>query len=403
VANVIDYLSWRGDLPFKKSCINEVDVVILSQIVMLDLSKSVPKEGSATLKECAEKYFSTKHKTRSLGFIIPDEINNLYEKMAETARFSKLKLSSYIEDIDLQTEVQFSALTVDAEEVKTRFVIFSGTDDTIVGWKENFNLIYKTPTTAQIKSVEYLNTALDEFSGKVIVLGHSKGGHLAMYSSANCKDENRKKIISIFNLDGPGMPENEKDTQKFVALEKRVLTLLPQESIIGKLLEHGENYKIIHSTGKGLFQHDCLSWQVMGARLVEEKEFTPDAVGISSGFRTVLSEMDKEERELFVEGVFDMLYKTKCKTLTELAANGKEIVKCYFKIDAKKKSAVNRATLKLLKDKYLRKLILGTSISITKLSSSNEEVKKIKQENKKRIASEKVQKKQEKKSKKDVK
>jgi len=370
--NILDYVAWRGDLDFKTSPLNEVDIVALSQIVMLDLSHSVYKTKSAPLHECAHRFEHFKHRNKELGIIIPQCIKDLFLEMANTVRYRDLHLSNYIEDIDVRTETQFSALTVDAEELGVRLVIFSGTDDTIVGWKENFNLIYKTPTEAQLQSVKYINRVCHGFEGEVLVLGHSKGGHLAVYSAAYCDEDIRSRIKHIYNLDGPGFPDGAEAERIYRTVENRVTTLLPQDSIIGRLLENGGEFKIVHSATQGIFQHDCFSWQVMRCELLPEKQFCEESDGIGVGLRKVLSAMNKDERERFVEGLFSILFATGCNTFEELIGKSKRLIAAYFKTDERTKSAVNRTMLKILQDKYLRKCIMDTYMTLKKPSRVND-------------------------------
>ncbi|MBP5307703.1 MAG: DUF2974 domain-containing protein [Clostridia bacterium] len=360
MANISDYVKWRGDLSFKKSPPNDVDIVILSQIVLNDLSKCVPKRGGITLKDCAEKFFSTRKKVKKPGLIIPAAIPLIFGEMADTARFRGLILSRYVDDIDESTDVQFSALTCDAPEINERFVIYSGTDDTVVGWRENFNLIYKTPTCAQTEAVKYLESAAEGFNGKIIVLGHSKGGHLAVYACVNCSNEAFGKIRRAVNLDGPGIPENDDANTKYFSRHDKIITILPQSSVIGRLFEHGEEFMIVHSTGEGLFQHDAFSWEVLGTSLVKENGFTEDGTGVDNGLRVILDGMDEAERERFVEGLFGLFYAAKCSTLTELSTGWREVVKAYFRAPSETKKALNRAFSKVLANKYLRRSIFET-------------------------------------------
>ena len=358
--NIIDYVNWRGDLKFSESPVNLVDVIVFSQIAMPDLSKCITKRG-CTVKQCAEKFVRSGERDKKLGLIIPGSINTLLVKMADTARFGGLMLSRYIADIDIPSEVQFSALTIDAPDINTRFVVFSGTDDTIVGWKENFNLIFKTPTIAQLEAVKYLESAARGFDGKIIVLGHSKGGHLALYSTINCTEKVYSKILKTVNLDGPGIPDNEQELMRYHAAEKKIVSILPQSSIIGRLFEHGEEFIIVHSENKGLYQHDCFSWAVSRTDIVREDEFSEIGTGIDSGVREILSGMDAFEREEFVEGLFGMFYATSSTTLTELAANGRNLVKAYFQTNGERRKIVNKTLTKILANKYLRRCVIETS------------------------------------------
>ncbi len=357
--NIADYVNWRGDLTFEVSPVNIVDIIILSQIALPDLSKCIPRQG-CTLAECVDNYVKTGESNKKIGLLIPETINQLFVKMADTARFSGLLLSDYMRDIDNTVEVQFSALTIDAPTVKTRFVIYSGTDDTIVGWKENFNLIYKTPTVAQLESVKYLESAAKDYDGDLIVLGHSKGGHLALYCAINCSEDVYAKIVKSVNLDGPGIPENEDVVKRYHSKEEKILSIMPQSSVIGRLFEHSEKCIIVHSDNKGLYQHDCFSWMVKGTDIVPDHEFTEEGTGIDSGMREILSGMDDDERENFVEGLFGMFYATDSTTLTELA-NSKGLLKAYISSDSDKRKAVNRTLIKILKNKYLRRCIIETN------------------------------------------
>ncbi len=368
MANVFDYIAWRGDLPFTVSPVNEVDIVALSQIVLLDLSNAVPDEGSATIKECYKAF--TKHgKRKKLGVIIPEDIKDLFFAMAKSERFSSVRLSRYVEDIDESTECQFSALVADAEDVDTRFVIFSGTDDTLVGWKENFNLIFKTPTRAQLESVKYLENAAKDFSGSIYVLGHSKGGHLALYSTAYCSDDVLKKIKQGYSLDGPGLPEGRESAEKLEKVKDKIISVLPQGSVIGRLFEHKENFKIIYSTEIGLFQHDAFSWEILGTKIVEAEDFSESGSGVDTGMRAILSALSEDDRRIFVEGLFKMFAAASCKTLTDVVYKMKDVVREYFKTSGETKKVLNRVFIKVLSDKYIRKLILNTSMQVKKITA----------------------------------
>ncbi len=377
MANLLDYIEWRGDISFLSSPINEVDVVILSQLVMLDLSSCVPKKGGS-IKQCAKKYFKNSPDGRYTGFIIPDMVNSMFKSMSQSNRFGEMVLKKYVKDIDRSIEVQFSALTVDAPGVNTRFVVFSGTDDTIIGWKEEFNLIYKTPTGAQKASIKYLNGAAEGFDGNIIVLGHSKGGHLAMYSAEHCREDVYDKIANIVNMDGPGLPEDdEKNCPRFERSHQKIVTYLPQGSVIGRLFEHGERFEIVKSEANGLFQHDCFSWQVKGTRFIREERFDDEGDGVDMGVRSILSGMTAEDREQFVEGLFGMLFATSCTTLTELAGiNSTSMMMAYFRADNHSKKAFNKIMLKIFRNKYLRKCFLDTSKELSKINERNEEKKK---------------------------
>ncbi len=370
MANIFDYIIWRGDLPFASAPVCNADYVALSQIALLDLSGVIPKRGSVTLGDAYARFLSKK--SGKIGYIIPEDIKALFEKMADSSRFRPLLLHHYVDEVDIETDTQFSALTLDDPKSRTRFVVFSGTDDTLAGWKENFNLLYRTPTVAQIRSVRYLDSQAEDFDGDIYVLGHSKGGHLAMYSSLGCKKPNADKIKKIINLDGPGMPDGLKRKKLNADIYSKTEAFLPQSSIIGRLFEHGETFHIVHSNAKGLFQHDCFSWEILGPDIVREPSFDEDGEGVDACFRTVIAELTADEKEFFVESLFGLMYSTGATTLTELVANTREFVRLWLRADGETKKSLNRVLLLFLKDKYFRKCIFETFKEMRKNTRSGE-------------------------------
>ena len=366
MANILDYVEWRGDLSFAKSKFNIIDAIAFSQIVFLNLKGIVPARDKITLFDCAQKYFKREGKNKSLGLIVPIKINDLFNLMSKSKRYSSVLLSNYREDIDNTVETQFSALTVFIEEIDLKIIVFSGTDDTIIGWKENLNMIYQTPTNAQLQSVKYLNKVADGFSGKIIVLGHSKGGNLSIYSSANCKDEIRKNIKAIYNFDGPGIPDSDQAIELYSKLEKKLFTVVPQASIIGRLFEQQDNHFIVHSTADGFDQHDTFTWQVKGCNLVPDTEFLTDAVGVGNHIRETLKTLSPESREAFVDSLFTLLFSTGAKTLTDLSKKIPNLFSQYFKLSKEQRKSLNGPLIKLISNKYIRKCVLESSKSFNK-------------------------------------
>lgn len=421
MANLFDYIVWRGDLDFAAAPPNEVDFAALSQIVLLDLGGCFRKRGRTPLREVYRRYVESGREESKRGFIIPVEIGALFGKMAESDRFGGLLLSAYEEDIDVRLEVQFSALVADAEEAGERFVFYSGTDDTIIGWKENLNLIYRTPTAAQLLSVSYLDEAA-RGAKKLRVFGHSKGGHLAVYSAMNCKPSTAAKIAEVVSLDGPGMsgplakkeeepspkitvrtltadsgdkkeilshsvtvnaapPKRKSARDKAAAREeemiKKTRTVLPCSSVIGRLLSHAERFDIVKSTGEGLMQHDCFTWEVSGPAFVRAEGFDELSDGVDEAMRKIISELTDEERERFVEGLFSILYSPSCTTLTDLSGRGKEVVQAYFKADRHTRSAINRTIMLFIKDKNIRRCFISSSRSFRKKNKEDEPLPKL--------------------------
>ena len=206
MANILEYLDWRGDLTLSERPFNEVDNLILAEICYLDFSGFVPagfQTQQVTLQAAASAYFAA-HPETNMGVLVPDQIPVLVEHAAKTARFGDIRLLGYVNRIDEETQTQFSALTMLLPD-GSAYVAFRGTDDTIVGWKEDFNMAFTPEIPAQKYAAEYLRQVSGTLPFRpLLVGGHSKGGNLAVYASVFCGQEVQKRILAVYNNDGPG-------------------------------------------------------------------------------------------------------------------------------------------------------------------------------------------------------
>uniref|UniRef100_UPI003FED6EF0 Mbeg1-like protein n=1 Tax=Candidatus Fimenecus sp. TaxID=3022888 RepID=UPI003FED6EF0 len=219
-------------------------------------------------------------------------------------------------------EKQFSAVTVDLPG-SVSYISYRGTDSSIVGWKEDFNMSFKCPVPSQESAVSYMNKAASVLTTDLIAGGHSKGGNLAVFAASFCRGDFKGRISSVYNFDGPGFDSKVIEQDGYKDICGRVLTFVPQSSIIGMLLEHEEPYTIIKSRGKnGLIQHNIYSW------LVGPKGFTRlDNVDSKSTFidhtlKEWVRKMTPQEREVFVDTSYKMICKTGAHTVNDLNGTG---------------------------------------------------------------------------------
>ena len=200
MANILDYLDWRGDLQISERGFNEVDNLLLAELCYLDFGGIVPPgfDAPVPLQEAMRRY-DVLREHESMGVLVPDQIPELGRRMAASARFSGLLLCGYENKIDDETQTQFSALTLLLPD-GTAYVAFRGTDDTIVGWKEDFNLAFLPVVPAQRMAVQYLQAAAAAFSERPLrVGGHSKGGNLAVYSAVFCSEAVQNQLMQVYN------------------------------------------------------------------------------------------------------------------------------------------------------------------------------------------------------------
>ena len=320
--NMIDYIHWRGDLTMEQDPFNEVDNLILSEFCFLELTGIVPamEEGAAVPLGAAAAAYFRRHEgqERRMGVLVPDQILDLAARMARSPRFAGMGLSGYCSHIDAGREAQFAALTVDIGDGSV-YIAFRGTDDTLVGWKEDFNMAFLPTVPSQPIAVEYVKAAAAAHPGKKLVIGgHSKGGNLAVYSAVHCGSRLQRRIRAVYNNDGPGFKESLVETAEYQALGERIRTIVPRSSIVGMLLEHDDNYEVVASCEKGIYQHDGFSWEVMGNRFVRLREISQAGRSSDRTIRDFIGAMDDEQRERFVDALFEVLGSTNARTLTEL-------------------------------------------------------------------------------------
>ena len=244
MANMMDYIDWRGDLEFSQVPLCEVDNLILSVLCYVDFENMIPSSfDQSVLFNTAAKSYLKQHRGEKayLGAIMPPQIVALMARAAKSKRFGTIRVCGYVNHVDDETETQFSALTYLLDE-DTAFVAFKGTDDTIIGWKENFNMSFIHPVPAQTAAAEYLDDAVAALGGKkrFYVGGHSKGGNLAVYSLVKCSPQTNAKVLSAFNNDGPGFTTDFISGAEYQDSHERIRTIIPQSSVVGMLLEHEE-------------------------------------------------------------------------------------------------------------------------------------------------------------------
>lgn len=317
-------MAWRGDLSFSDAPFNEVDALILCQIAYLDFGGLISSDFShpVTLSELAKKLKADKEfkKRVDLGALINKLSSELFFEAASSARFSGIKASGYVNRIDTEQVKQFAAVTYTLEKKET-LVVFRGTDDTIVGWYEDFNLGVLKTVPAQKDALLYLNSVFEFFSGNINVAGHSKGGNLSIYASAFLQKKFRKRLCAVYNNDGPGFLEDTISLPEFQEVIPKVHSYYPQFSIVGMLFSHAGKYTVVESEESGIMQHDPFSWHVAPRTFVALGGFDSASVVFHETFNTWFCDLDETRRKQFVDTLFLLIQATDARTNSELEKN----------------------------------------------------------------------------------
>ncbi len=329
MANISDYLTWRGDIAFYQDPFNEVDNLVLAELVYTDFAGVVPgreSEESVSIQEAYEKFWELHSEEEILDSSATTKVAPLLLKqLAESRRFGNMRLRGYVNEIDFASQSQFSVVTFLLED-DTAYVAYRGTDNTIVGWKEDFNMAFLDHTPGQIAAVNYLDEQSIYMPMDIRVGGHSKGGNFAVFASAFCQESVQDSIIAVYSNDGPGFSEGVKDEAGYQRILSRVISTVPETSIVGMLLENDLKNKVILSSEKGAMQHDAMSWQVERNYFVEAEQLSDTSVMLDATLKGWIFGLKKEQREQFVSILFDTITASGAVTLDDIVDHKAEFL-----------------------------------------------------------------------------
>lgn len=310
MADVLDYIDWRGDLSFDAAPVNEIDKYIFACIGKPDYTGIVPADTqTVSIKTAVDGYFEAHPDTGDkLGLIASAKTLPALKKLAVSGRYDDVRLSGFINKILVEKTEQFSAMVVNADGIN--YVSFRGTDDTIVAWKENCELAVYESVPAQRDALSYLIWAAENYDGPLVVCGHSKGGNLAVYSSCKAPEEIQTRIVEVYSYDGPGFADDFFETAGYKRMQDRITTVVPYKDVVGMLFKHAGRLDVISAETAGVVGHDGYTWDVTRDRFIH----ADDLSDFSKVFRTAISEtlegMDTENRAELVEEIFDVLTST---------------------------------------------------------------------------------------------
>ena len=311
MANMVDYLAWRGDLPFEAAPWNEIDGLLIATLSYLDFHGGRDPKGW-TLEEMARIDLLQEGTSNSFA-----GRKKAFEAMAAGERFRRCRVHHAIALTDAEIGMQFSALCLDLPD-GTTCVAFRGTDNTLIGWREDFDMAYTTRVPAQEAAILYLGRAAALSKRPIRLVGHSKGGNLAVYAAAYAKKSVQNRIESIWSYDGPGMNRETSQTEEYLRIRDRIRSFVPQTSIIGMLMDYYEPYTVVRSTASGISQHDPMSWQVYGPRFETLPAIDQTAVVTRDTLHEWLRNSTPEQRAAFVDALFSMAESTKATKMSEL-------------------------------------------------------------------------------------
>ena len=313
--NIVDY-ALSEQRPFTDKPFCTVDSLILSTASYFRFDGLVP--GLETDESVALGRVLESNAERLLLNLRDAKVKqDLLEALLTNPRYRDLRLGGHVDQFDEAIQKQFSATTFFLPD-GTAYVAFRGTDNSVVGWKEDFNMTYLCPIPAQTESVSYLNRMAERLPDAVRLGGHSKGGNLAVYASMECAEAYHAKISEIYSHDGPGFPETVIQSERYRAIQERIHLTVPQSSVIGMMLYHKGEYSVVESNKFWFFQHDPFSWEIDGDDFRYAQRLSNGATYLNAKLDRWIGAFTNEQRALFVDSIYQIVRATNANTLMDL-------------------------------------------------------------------------------------
>jgi hypothetical protein len=313
--------------------LTEVDSLILSWLVYLHYPPSMKGaygDGGMRLQEI----FQAEHFDELLFHVYDrDSTMQLLTAVCGSPRFRGMTICDYVEENDASEEKQFAACTFRLPNDRL-YIAFRGTDSTVLGWHEDFNMAFKCPVASQSEASRYLSAAAQKFAGDILLGGHSKGGNLAVYAAYDAAPPVQSRIRRVYSHDGPGFLPEVLQSARFKEVQAKIYKTIPQSSTIGMLLEEMEAYHIIKSTNISFWQHNPFSWVVEDGAFVPISELTKGAKLFDQSLSDWVRSLSVEERKTLADTLFDIIGSTDVTTVKEIGQDWQHTLPALLKATA---------------------------------------------------------------------
>lgn len=358
--NMLDYIKEFGHVSFEERAFSEIDALVLTELEYLPLEKVVPSdengEDFVTVKEIAE--YMQEHKQELFDenpMMITQERHEVSQVIADAPRFQSLKFFGVVSVWDKDTTKQFAAITVEVEP-SVRLVVFRGTDDTLIGWKEDFLMTYSPLVAAQTDAKEYLAKQASLWDGDLMISGHSKGGNLAIYAAATQVEDVQLRIVDIFCFDSPGLYRSVLETNGYQNIVPLAMRYIPQDSLVGLMLESEVPYVIVKSNATGAMQHSAMTWEIEDGQFIKMEKLTKNSQLNDQTFKKWTESVSDEELELFWNVFFELLFSVGIDTVNDLYGEFMHYVQEFLKaagnMDEEKRELLTRIALLLVSTRF---------------------------------------------------
>ena len=377
MGNLITYVQQYEAQTFQEKLVTDIDILVLTEIAYLPfdeiVSSSFEEKAVISLNQLGKEFETIKEKEhKNNPFMITKERIQLLDVVSKSQRYKDIKVFGFMNDIDDELTKQFAAVCYQWEE-ESRWIIFRGTDESLTGWKEDFMMTYSDLIPAQIDAIEYLRKQAELFSGRLNISGHSKGGNLSLYASAMQEEDIQHRIQQIYCWDAPGVHRSILNTEGYQRVVSKAKRYIPQDSIVGLMLESQVPYHIIESQGSGISQHSALMWNIEDDHFVELTELTRNSQLTDQTFKQWTEVVSDEDLKLFFDTFFELIFEMGVETVNDVYYNFRMYMRQFFEkayqMDTEKREILLRVGRLLFQIRYeIWKDTLSISVELPTLT-----------------------------------
>lgn len=321
--NLLNYIEDTQYDSFYDQPLNKLDILALTELSYLPFDRLVPTSFTETgirLDHLAEQFEATyQHHFPPFSMVTKDRLA-LFALLAKSIRFKSIKAFGFVDDYQLDQEQQFSAISYRLDR-KTILTAFRGTDDTIIGWKEDFHMTYMDEIPAQRSASGYLEKLMASQNGNFYIAGHSKGGNLALYAASQQAPELQERILAIYSFDAPGLHKKHLDAPGYKNIQDRIHPIIPQNSIVGMMLEAPKNAQIVQSNTLGILQHISFSWEIEGKDFKSAPTLTNDSLQTDQTLKAWTASLTDEELKAFFDLFFGIFIQAGIERFSDITVN----------------------------------------------------------------------------------
>ena len=334
MSNIYDYIEKNCDSLFSEEPFCEVDALVFAWLSYFEI-ENLQNVGynciNLTLQElvmAAGKILGSIEEPGKLGKLVSSSTGAwMLKKVAKKKRYKNVRISDFKTVNDSVKNTQFSVTSYSLDN-GMEVVAFRGTDTSVAGWKEDCMISYSSEIPSQKLALEYLNSRTGK--SELIITGHSKGGNLALYSAAKCRNSVLTRIVGIYNFDGPGFCFDIKETENYSTIADKIHSFIPGSSIVGLLLNHMDDYTVVASSNAGILQHYAFYWIIQGRCFVTQETRNISSRSMDTAFQKWLKELSFEDRKKFVETIFSIFEGAGVEYFDDITSEGFSAMKSIF-------------------------------------------------------------------------